>query len=83
MPIFDYYCEKCEYTEDDVYLKHAEDIVECPNCGAELKKRPPNFSFRLTPGAISKHKKRYGNRVPDEYKTSGGANIYGVPKKAE
>jgi hypothetical protein len=39
------------------------------------------FGFTFTPSGISKFKKKYGKSVPPEYKTSGGANIYGVPRK--
>lgn len=81
MPLFDYYCKSCGFEEDDVLVKNADDIVICKICENELEKRPPNFSFRMTPGAISKWKKKYGNTLPQEYKTSGGCNIYSRPRK--
>ena len=81
MPIFDFYCE-CGEEQEDVYLRNAEDEVLCTKCNKPMEKRPPNFSFSLTPGAITRFKSKFGKRPPAEYKTSGGANIYGVPRKS-
>ena len=81
MPIFDYYCKGCGFSEDDVFVHDPDKVILCKMCETPMDKRPPNFSFRMTPGAISKFKRKYGKRVPDSYKTTGGANIYGVPKK--
>lgn len=81
MPIFDFYCKECGEESKDVFLRDSEEEVKCPKCDTPMNKRPPIFSFSMTPGAISKWKKRYGKSLPPEYKTSGGANIYGVPKR--
>lgn len=79
MPLYDYYCESCGATKDDV-LCQPEDIIKCDVCEAEMRKRPNGFSFRMTPGSISKFKKKFGKNVPPDYKTRGGCNIYGKPR---
>ncbi len=81
MPIFDFYCEECGADQNDVLINDADAPVLCLECGKPMSKRPPMFSFTMTPGAISKTKRTMGNTVPPEYKTSGGANIYGVPRR--
>lgn len=80
MPLYDYYCEKCGATKEDVLVK-IEDKVNCDMCDTEMRRKPVSFSFNFTPGAISKYKKKIGKNVPQEYKRTGGCNIYGVPRK--
>lgn len=81
MPIFDFYCETCGFTEDDVLVRNDEDHA-CKMCDNEkMTKKMPSFSFSFTPPGVSKFKKKYGKSVPQDYKTTGGANVYGKPKK--
>lgn len=82
MPLFDFQCKNCGATQEDVFLRDSDEPVKCTMCDTQMEKMPSGFSFTMTPGAISKHKKQFGNKVPPEYKTSGGANIYGVPRKS-
>jgi putative FmdB family regulatory protein len=82
MPLFDYYCSKCGYEENDVFVQKFDEEVKCKECKELMEKRPPNFSFSFTPAGITRFKTKYGKSVPPEYKTSGGANIYGVPRKS-
>lgn len=81
MPLFDFQCKKCGATKEDEYLQDADTPVMCTMCDTQMEKLVSGFSFTMTPGAISKHKKRFGKSVPPEYKTGAGANIYGVPRK--
>lgn len=81
MPIHDVLCRECGHQVDDV-LHSIDEEVKCEKCGKIMELLPAAFSFSVTPGSISKWKKRYGNTLPPEYKTSGGANIYGIPKKS-
>lgn len=82
MSIHDFKCSKCDFIQPDVLVRSLDDEdIKCPNCGTKLEKMMGSFSFKFTPSSISKHKHRYGNKLPDNYKTTGGANIYGRPKK--
>lgn len=81
MPLFDYKCTKCEAIKEDEFIKDSNEKVLCDVCGAEMEKLPSNFAFTMTPGSISKFKKKYGKSVPPEYKTGAGANVYGIPRK--
>lgn len=80
MPIYDLRCNKCSSKEEDVLLKVDEEY-KCKNCGDIMERLPSTFGFNFTPSGISKYKKKYGKTVPEGYKTQGGANIYGVPRK--
>lgn len=80
MPIYDLRCNKCQTVEEDVLLKVDEEY-KC-KCGEVMERLPSTFGFNFTPSGISKFKKRVGKSVPPEYKTQGGANIYGVPRKS-
>jgi len=81
MPIFDYYCEDCGRDQLDVLVRDADEPIICLECGKPMLKRPPHINFSMTPLAITRTKRSMGNTVPPEYKTSGGANIYGVPRR--
>lgn len=82
MPIFDFKCEGCGFIEPDVLVREEQDNnIDCPKCGTKLDRQMGSFTFSFTPSGLSKHKKKYGNKLPDNYKTTGGANIYGKPRK--
>lgn len=81
MPIFDYYCTKCGAEKNDELVQNSEVEVKCDVCENIMTKRPNTFAFTMTPHSISKFKKKVGNTIPSDYKTSGGANIYGVNRK--
>jgi len=78
MPLFDFHCEVCQKNKNDVLVRNAEEIVLCDECKNQMIKMPSHINFNITPGAISHAKKTIGNSLPPEYKTSGGANIYGI-----
>jgi len=83
MPIFDYICPKCGQDKDDEYVRNADEDIFCHICKTKMDKKPSNFSFNFSPPGITKFKRKYGKTVPPEYKTTGGANIYGVPRKSK
>lgn len=80
MPIYDFHCENCGAKLNDHLVKADEEVL-CKECGTPMTKCLGTFSFKFTPSSISKFKKKVGNTLPPEYKTSGGANIYGIPRK--
>lgn len=80
MPIHDMICRECGHQENDV-LHGVDEEVKCTKCSKPMELLPSTFSFSMTPGSISKFKRKVGKSVPSDYKTSGGANIYGVPRK--
>lgn len=82
MPIYDYKCKSCGFSKTDVLVR-VEEKVMCTECGKEMERQMGTFSFNFTPSGMSKFKKKYGKRVPDEYKTTGGANFYAKPKKTK
>ena len=81
MPLYDLQCKKCGTSMLDELIMNPNEETKCPVCDGIMERKMGSFSFTMTPGAISKHKKRFGNKVPPEYKTSGGVNLYGVPHK--
>lgn len=45
--IYTYECEKCK-TKFDEYVKKYDEVVKCPKCGNEVKKKLiSKFSFRI------------------------------------
>ena len=48
MPIFDYQCLECAHIIEDVLQKADEDLIYCPECGAEsLRKLIGAANFHL------------------------------------
>ena len=49
MPLFDFYCPRCETTKEYILHFHDADIpIFCPKCSMELKKQfPDTFNFIL------------------------------------
>lgn len=82
MPLYDFECKKCKASLCDELINDPDTVVSCPNCGEAMTKLPNSFSFSMTPGPISKFKKKVGKSIPPDYKTTGGANIYGVPRRS-
>lgn len=47
MPIFEYYCNKCDDTQEHI-VKNNKEKVKCKNCGKISKRVFPNkMSFKL------------------------------------
>lgn len=51
MPIFDFRCKNCSHIEKDVFVKHWETSVGCPECTSMLnmEKIPSLFMVDLFP----------------------------------
>lgn len=82
MPIYDYECKACGFSKPDVLVR-VEDKVKCDKCGEEMERQMGTFSFNFTPPGVSKFRKKYGAHLPDNYKTTGGANVYAKPRKSK
>jgi len=81
MPIHDAICRECGHQESDI-LHKVDEEVKCPKCSKVMELLPSTFAFNFASPGVTKFKRRYGNTVPPEYKTSGGANVYGIPRKS-
>lgn len=75
MRVYDYDCPKCGNVEMDMMVKDQEEEVYCKVCETVMNQRFPSCAFTLTPHAIAVHKHKYGNKLPDTYKPTGGANF--------
>ena len=51
MPLFDYFCEKCQTLEERM-VKNADEIQHCAVCEQELAKRPSAPAFVLKGGGF-------------------------------
>ena len=78
MPLYDYKCQSCGAEEVDVMIG-IEDEYICNICGETMTRQVSAVAFTLTPNAISVHKKKFGNKLPDNYKIEGGCNV--IPPK--
>jgi predicted nucleic acid-binding Zn ribbon protein len=74
MPIYDLKCTSCGNEVRDELLKVDEEF-KCVMCDAVMERLPCAGSFTFTPTGVTTHKHRYGNRLPDNYKVTGGANF--------
>lgn len=75
MPIFDMKCSKCGFEETDVILNDPDNQHLCKLCQEPMVKLPSMFGFTMKADWVTKTKRKMGNVVPPEYKTSGGANF--------
>lgn len=50
MPLYDFYCETCDESEEVHFDFHAEQKLVCSECGAQMKKTifPAGVIFRGT-----------------------------------
>jgi putative FmdB family regulatory protein len=55
MPIFEFVCNKCKKTFEDLVLSASRtDEVVCPSCGSgDVKKKMSTFSSKVTSGGNS------------------------------
>ena len=53
MPIFEYNCEKCNYTFDKLVM-HQKTEVDCPICQGEVKKLMSTFAVGVSNNVSSK-----------------------------
>jgi len=74
MPIYDLKCRECGYEIKDELMKHS-DTKTCPMCDNTMEKLPCAGAFVFTPSGITTHRHKFGNKLPDDYKTTGGANF--------
>jgi len=49
VPFFDYECE-CGHKEDDKLVRNSETKVECPKCGAQMKRQVSATKYTLLMG---------------------------------
>ncbi len=40
MPLFDYFCDECEFEIDDRFVRKYNARIKCPNCGKKMRKLP-------------------------------------------
>jgi len=75
MRVYDYKCTSCGNELRDELVDNIDTIVLCKVCNSPMVRQMPSCSFTLTPGAITTHRHKYGNKLPDNYKTSGGCDF--------
>jgi len=74
MPLYDLKCRSCGNEILDELMK-VDEVKLCPICDAEMEHMPTSGSFVFTPPGITTHRHKFGNKVPEGYKTKGGANF--------
>ena len=47
MPIYEYYCQSCDYIFEELNKGYTDEAMECPVCGQEAKRLISNTSFIL------------------------------------
>lgn len=76
MVVHDFKCKKCGHEEKDVFLNKYDDEVFCPMCENKMDVVfNTGLGFTIPPDGLVRHKRKYGNKLPDDYKISGGANF--------
>jgi len=62
MPIYEYYCKKCDYKEEKIHEYNLEEKFECPVCGNILERQFPRCHFKFNCKGF--HGTDYGKKGP-------------------
>lgn len=89
MPIYEYYCQKCDEVQELWQSAYDEDMKECPNCEVPMQKLISKSSFQLKGGGwyadgyCKKSEKSNADKKPSESAVCSEATKNEKPACAE
>ncbi len=83
MPLYDFVCSECGNQIDDHMCPRDELTIKCPLCNEDMDRQMPSTSFTLTPGAIIKHKRKYGNNHQAVPRSPDNGVKFGAQKRSK
>lgn len=82
MPIYEYYCQSCDYIFEELNKGYTDKTMECPVCGQNAKRLISNTSFILKGGGFyeTDYKRKSANSGNGNGKENDNGNGNGEAK---